>query len=155
MSTQITYDDGNTKIEEKKAICLNRGRLLLGSATNDHNHAIYNNGADVDGEGSWDGMKINAYQGLKIRTGGTNDGAPNLRFEVAKTHVTSSEKVIAPLFIGKSQLTAETVDELPLASAELVGQFFYQEPTAGGSKLYICMRNETDSYKWKLIVDED
>ncbi len=45
-----------------------RGGLFLAMA-GDFNHAIYNNYSNLDGEGSWDGTKLNAFDGLNIRVG--------------------------------------------------------------------------------------
>lgn len=47
----------------------NRGRLAFSSTAGDANHTIYNNYNNIDGEGSWDGMKMNVYNGLDVRTG--------------------------------------------------------------------------------------
>jgi hypothetical protein len=49
-------------------INVNRGRLKF-SSENDNNHVIYNNYRNIDGEGAWDGMKMNVYAGLNVRTG--------------------------------------------------------------------------------------
>jgi len=51
----------------------NRGRLAFSNTATDANHSIYNNYANIDGEGGWDGMKMNVYNGLNIRVG--NAGA--------------------------------------------------------------------------------
>jgi hypothetical protein len=50
----------------------NRGRLAFSSTAGDANHTIYNNYNNIDGEGSWDGMKMNVYNGLDVRTGAFN-----------------------------------------------------------------------------------
>jgi hypothetical protein len=50
----------------------NRGRLAFSSTAGDANHTIYNNYNNIDGEGSWDGMKMNVYNGLDVRTGAYN-----------------------------------------------------------------------------------
>lgn len=47
----------------------NRGRVAFSSTAGDANHTIYNNYTNIDGEGSWDGMKMNVYNGLDVRTG--------------------------------------------------------------------------------------
>jgi hypothetical protein len=57
---------------------VNRGRINFSSAANDNNHVIYNNGNDIDGEGAWDGLKMNVYSGLNIRIG--NEGATSALF---------------------------------------------------------------------------
>lgn len=48
---------------------VNRGRINFSSSANDNNHVIYNNGNNIDGEGAWDGLKMNVYRGLNIRLG--------------------------------------------------------------------------------------
>lgn len=52
----------------------NRGRINFSSVANDNNHVIYNNGFNIDGEGVWDGIKMNVYNGLNVRVG---DGGAN------------------------------------------------------------------------------
>ena len=54
-----------------------RGRLAFSNTATDPNHSIYNNGVNIDGEGSWDGMKMNVYAGLSIRVGNANGAIPN------------------------------------------------------------------------------
>lgn len=47
----------------------NRGRMAFSNTATDPNHSIYNNYVDIDGEGVWDGMKMNVFAGLDVRTG--------------------------------------------------------------------------------------
>jgi hypothetical protein len=54
-----------------------RKRIGFSSTYDDTNHAIYNNYDNIDAEGSWDGMKMNVYNGLDIRTGNANGAVPN------------------------------------------------------------------------------
>lgn len=51
----------------------NRGRVAFSTEPTDPNHTIYNNYANIDGEGAWDGMKMNVFAGLDVRVG--NAGA--------------------------------------------------------------------------------
>lgn len=51
----------------------NRGRVAFSTEPTDPNHTIYNNYANLDGEGAWDGMKMNVFAGLDVRVG--NAGA--------------------------------------------------------------------------------
>jgi hypothetical protein len=44
-----------------------RGAIYF-SSTNDSNHRLYNNYTNLDGEGMFDGIKWNVYEGLRIRT---------------------------------------------------------------------------------------
>jgi len=63
---------------DRNEIHVNRGRLNFSDASNDNNHVIYNNANNIDGEGAWDGMKMNVYTGLEVRTG--EDGANSAIF---------------------------------------------------------------------------
>ena len=56
-------------IYDRYEVHLNRGRLNFSSLANDNNHVIYNNVYNIDGEGAWDGIKMNVYNGLNIRSG--------------------------------------------------------------------------------------
>jgi len=56
-------------IFSNKNLQTNRNRLCFSNAVDDVNHSIYNNNNDIDKEGAWDGMKMNTYQGLDVRTG--------------------------------------------------------------------------------------
>lgn len=58
---------------ERYEVEVNRGRINFSNASNDLNHIIYNNALNIDGEDAWDGMKMNVYNGMEIRTG--EDGA--------------------------------------------------------------------------------
>ena len=59
----------------------NRRRVVFSSIATDVNHSIYNNFTNIDGEGSWDGMKMNVFAGLDVRTGNAGAGqqVSNLR----------------------------------------------------------------------------
>jgi len=54
-------------IYDRYKVHLNRGRLNFSSLVNDDNHVIYNNEYNIDGEGAWDGIKMNVYNGLNVR----------------------------------------------------------------------------------------
>ena len=55
----------------------NRQRIRFWDVASDHsNHTIYNNNSNIDGEGVYDGIKMNVYAGLKIRTGNANGTVP-------------------------------------------------------------------------------
>lgn len=68
--------EGNIKVGRSKTICANRGMLTFSDVVEDKNHAIYNNGVNVDNEGSWDGMKFNIYEGASFRVGDANQNKP-------------------------------------------------------------------------------
>lgn len=59
----------STGLSERYEFFVNRGRINFSSLANDNNHVIYNNSNNIDGEGAWDGMKMNVYNGLNIRVG--------------------------------------------------------------------------------------
>lgn len=59
-----------------------RGRLAFSHTATDPNHTIYNNWANIDGEGNWDGMKMNVYSGLWVRTGNANGRVPTTAFYI-------------------------------------------------------------------------
>jgi hypothetical protein len=59
-----------------------RGRVAFSSTSTDANHTIYNNYNNIDGEGSWDGMKMNVYNGLDVRTGNASGAAPSTVLQV-------------------------------------------------------------------------
>ncbi len=61
--------NGNIKLSSSNIISANRGRVGFSNVTDDWNHTIYNNGSNIDGEGSWDGMKFNIYAGANFRIG--------------------------------------------------------------------------------------
>jgi hypothetical protein len=65
-STTQTISVGNDALGTT-GINIRRGRLSF-SDYYEANHSIYNNYRNIDGEGSFDGMKINCYAGLDIRT---------------------------------------------------------------------------------------
>ncbi len=57
-------------IEPDGDLRLNRRKIsFFTNADDDVNHAIYNNYGNLDAEGRWDGIKMNVYAGLDIRTG--------------------------------------------------------------------------------------
>ena len=64
---------------------INRCRLCFSSVATDTNHVIYNNAFNIDSEGAWDGMKINCYLGLAVRTGNAAGATPTTSFYVNST----------------------------------------------------------------------
>ena len=63
---------------------IRRGRLSF-SDFYEANHSIYNNILNIDGEGAFDGMKINAFAGLDIRTGNASGAVPTTIFTLRNT----------------------------------------------------------------------
>ena len=63
----------------------NRSRLAFSSTATDANHSIYNNYNNIDGEGSFDGMKMNVYAGLLVRTGNASGAVPTTALDVTST----------------------------------------------------------------------
>ena len=67
-------------------INIRRGRLCF-SNSYEANHSIYNNYYNIDSEGVYDGIKMNVYNGLKIRTGNAASGVPTTIFSLDSTGV--------------------------------------------------------------------
>jgi hypothetical protein len=70
-----------SKLEVKGAITasnlsLNDTRLTIKGLT-DSNHMIYNNVNNKDGEGAWDGLKLNVFEGFVIRGGSAIGAVPS------------------------------------------------------------------------------
>lgn len=66
-TTTATISVGNSSTG-LTGLNIRRGRLCF-SDSYEANHSIYNNYLNIDGQGQWDGMKINSFLGLDIRTG--------------------------------------------------------------------------------------
>lgn len=69
----------------------NRGRLAFSSTSGDANHTIYNNYLNIDGEGGWDGMKMNVYAGLRVRTGDQSSPTSVIDLTSSRTIIASGE----------------------------------------------------------------
>jgi hypothetical protein len=54
---------------DKYQVQVNRGAINFSHISSDNNHLIYNNALNLDNEGSWDGIKMNTYEGLNVRVG--------------------------------------------------------------------------------------
>jgi len=67
---------GTTNLATYGNVCVYRNRVIFSHALTDWNHTIYNNYYNNDGEGSWDGMKMNVYAGLSIRVGNAGGVIP-------------------------------------------------------------------------------
>lgn len=139
MSTVITYKDGNIQTEEKKSINVNRGKVEFSNELGDFNHTIYNNLENLDGEGQWDGMKINAFRGLEVRIGNASGERPTRAMQV------NEHGVRATNFIGV--LTLQNID-LP-ANAENAGKMRYRE-VGPNSYVEVCMK-DGDKFVWEII----
>lgn len=144
--TPIEYDNGNVKLGTKgRKLAVSRGRFSFANNFTDDNHCIYNNLDDIDGQGKWDGMKINCYQGLRIRTG--NSGADQ-KLEVNINNIKAEVPVEAPSFKGVFKVG--NVDGNP--SAELAGILRYREEDHG-SFFEMCMKNHDGNYTWEKIAE--
>lgn len=66
---------------------LRRKRLGFSGSGSDVNHSIYNNGTNIDGEGAWDGIKMNVFQGMDVRVGDANGKQPASALRVEKGKV--------------------------------------------------------------------
>lgn len=71
----------------------NRSRLAFSSTATDANHSVYNNYNNIDGEGSFDGMKMNVYAGLLVRTGNASGAVPTTALDITtgRTRIASGE----------------------------------------------------------------
>jgi hypothetical protein len=65
-----------------------RKRVCFSDAVDDPNHSMYNNGWNIDGEGAWDGIKMNVYSGLDVRTGNANGAVPRTLLSARDNTVT-------------------------------------------------------------------
>ena len=63
----------------------NRSRVAFSSTAEDANHSIYNNYNNIDGEGSFDGFKMNVYAGLLVRVGNASGAVPTTALDVTST----------------------------------------------------------------------
>jgi hypothetical protein len=63
----------------------NRNRVAFSSTATDANHSIYNNYNNIDGEGSFDGFKMNVYAGLHVRVGNASGAVPTMALDVTST----------------------------------------------------------------------
>jgi hypothetical protein len=66
--------DATGRILARKNLQTNRNRVCFSNGLDDPNHSIYNNNDNIDKEGAWDGMKMNVYAGLDVRTGNAASG---------------------------------------------------------------------------------
>jgi len=80
VSTALTVSVGNSSLGTTGIVIL-RGRLCF-SNSYESNHSIYNNILNIDGEGSFDGMKMNVYNGLDVRTGDAASATPTTMLTV-------------------------------------------------------------------------
>ena len=89
-------------------LSLNRNALNFSNAEWDKNHNIYNNVWDLDKEGAWDGMKINSYQGLRVRVGDSNSSPPTTALEVTDSSTTFKDV----LCINKTCITENDLKQI-------------------------------------------
>jgi hypothetical protein len=66
----------NGRVFSGKNLQTNRQRVCFSNGVDDPNHSMYNNVWNIDKEGAWDGMKMNVYEGLDVRTGNANGAVP-------------------------------------------------------------------------------
>lgn len=140
MEINFKIEDGNLSVDSKKIIHTNRGRMAFSNKATDPNHTIYNNALNIDGEGAWDGMKINCYEGLKIRTGNSNGMKPEEALTVDKDGVTAKK------FHGAFQLKDENSEPIKAN----VGTLRYREAN-NASYVEVCMKDGDNKYEWVQI----
>jgi hypothetical protein len=80
------------------ALNVSRQRLSFSSTYNDANHSIYNNYNNIDGEGGWDGMKMNVFDGLRIRVGNASGVTPATLLALSS----SSVRINTQLQVGQN-----------------------------------------------------
>lgn len=85
---------------------VNRRRLSFSSSYNDANHSIYNNYENIDGEGIWDGMKMNVYEGLRVRVGNASGVTPTTILALSS----SSVRINTQLQVGQNTNGTATID---------------------------------------------
>lgn len=145
-NTPVDYEDGNISLgDNKKRIDVNRGRLSFAGNLGDNNHCIYNNAYNLDDSEAWDGMKINCYKGLEVRTGGNGN---TLQFKVDEAEI----RAFLPLRANRFEGAFKVGDVTSPASHELAGTLRYVE-SDHGSVLEICMKNNDGNYEWKEILE--
>ena len=75
--TNIYYSAGNVGVS--------RRRVAFSNTPEDPNHSIYNNGLNLDGEGPWDGFKMNVFNGLNVRVGNASGVTPTSALYIDNT----------------------------------------------------------------------
>ena len=75
--TNILYSAGNVGVL--------RRRVAFSNTAEDPNHSIYNNYNNLDGEGSWDGFKMNVFNGLNVRVGNAFGAVPTSALYINST----------------------------------------------------------------------
>lgn len=105
-----------------------RGRLAFSNTAGDPNHTIYNNCNNIDGEGAWDGMKMNVYAGLDVRVG---DAVKNKPLSALRIDTSGNIGIGTTAPLAKLQI----VDGAIMPSAgnnESSGILFPRDPGGGG-----------------------
>jgi hypothetical protein len=114
------------------------------SASDHSNHTIYNNYKDIDGEGSFDGMKMNVYAGLKIRTGNANGVVPK---EVV--NVNNNGMGVAGVLNVSGNITSPTIDSLQAQINSLQAQI-----NTTNSNVSSLNTTVTNNYNNSIRVDD-
>jgi hypothetical protein len=76
---------GTTLIQCNGNLNIYRNRLIFSGTPTDWNHCIYNNQANLDNEGAWDGMKFNVYNGAWFRVGNAASVVPTTALYITAT----------------------------------------------------------------------
>jgi hypothetical protein len=71
----IGVTNPSTKLDVNGNLTIMRSRLNF-AINDDWNHSIYNNYYNIDGEGIWDGLKMNVFSGLWVRVGNASGATP-------------------------------------------------------------------------------
>lgn len=132
----IDLQNGAITLSQQTSITGNLGvlrqRLTFSSTAGDANHSIYNNYNNIDGEGSFDGMKMNVYAGLRIRTGNASGATPTeiVGLSSSAVNISTTTNVYGPAMRQGNNLAR------PLAtwgSSGATGMVIFKLPGSSGN----------------------
>ena len=129
-SPQYTLDV-NGNINARNSMILNRNFFYMGG-NGDYNHRFYNNFNNIDGEGTFDGIKWNCYGGWWLRTG--SSGA------------TTAIYVNGSGFVGLGTTNPSTT--LDVNGTIQATNFKFLNPALGTGGSYITMGNLNDNVNY-------
>lgn len=74
----------NQGVNIKVNTCISRSALTFSNSAGDFNHCIFNDSNNLAGWGAWDGMRMNVYAGLEVRTSSYTNN--RITFAMYDTH---------------------------------------------------------------------
>jgi len=112
LSTGGSLSSGGN-ISTSKNLHTKRNRVCFSDTATDANHSIYNNYTNIDGEGGWDGMKMNTYAGLDVRTGNASGAVPATRLSVRDSGISVNGNISSTgaLSAGSIQIGSWKISE--------------------------------------------